>query len=61
MSTRPQGVHGLRRAQIVRQHPGAARGQRQRMLTAQPAARAGHDGHAALEVDAHDGVFLSFR
>jgi hypothetical protein len=61
MSTRPQGVHGLRRAQIVRQHPGAARGQRQRMLTAQPA---GHDGHAALEVDAHDahdGVFLSFR
>ena len=43
-----------RTAQIVDQHLGAARCQRQRMLAAQATTGARHDGHTALEVDTHE-------
>ena len=42
-----------RATQVVDQHLGAALGQRQRMLAAQAAAGARHDGHAALEIQFH--------
>ena len=47
-----------RATEIVDHHFGAPARQRQGVLLAQTAARAGHDGHAALEFNAH-ACFLS--
>ncbi len=46
-------------AEIVDDHLGPARGQRQRMLAAQAAACARDDGHTAFEIDAHENSLLT--
>ena len=46
-------------AQVIDQHLGAARRQCQRMLAAQAATGARHDGHAAVEIDRHAVALLS--
>jgi hypothetical protein len=51
---RDRAARAVHRApEVVDHHPGPAGGQGQRMLTSQAAAGAGHDGHAAVELNAH--------